>query len=545
MNGKTIIYVISALMGLTATTGCSSDKPTWLEPRLNTQDATDITRNAATLHGTVSLEGDADMPKLLFRYGDTESMNTLTAEVQPNGADVDLPIEGLTAGTTYYYRLEGSNGRITTTGNTVSFTTQPNVNPTLQPMALLSHGPTSSIVAYEISDDGGDPVTETGCYVYLTDAPEDKHKCAVDNFDGKAGKVKLRIGDLKRNSNYQFAPYAKNNVGESVGDPVGYTTSDAVVLDEAGEFTTLMGDNLYEHASLSLAGKMNGDDLSCLRLMMGRDPSGAETQGKLTDIDMTDVEIVSGGGHYGSSRYTQDGVVGQGLFANCDRLTRVTLPAKATTLEKDAFKDCTSLSKIVIAANIRSLLPSSGCTVLEDISVSSANADYSSRDGVLLNADGTEIVWFPMGKKGEYTLPSSITSIADYAFKECSIETFLFPDGLKSIGQGAFMNSKVKEVALPEQLKQIPTGAFQNCTQLKVVRLGSKMELITAYAFDQCPLTDLYVEAADPPVCEDNAFSYSKGTGFTSTCVLHVPAGKKTVYQTHSKWKVFSHITED
>lgn len=545
MNGKTILYIICTLVGLTAIVGCSSDKPTHLEPRLGTLDATDITRNTATLHGMVSLEGDTDMPKLLFRYGDTESMNNVTAEVQPNGANVDLPIEGLTAGTTYYYRLEGSNGRVTTTGNVMSFTTQPNVNPTLQPMALLSHGPTSTIVAYEISDDGGEPVTETGCYVYLADAPEEKYKCAVADFDGKAGKVKLRIGDLKRNSDYQFVPFAKNSVGESTGDPVGYTTTDAVVLDEAGEFMTLMGENLYEHTSLSLAGAMNGDDLSCLRLMMGRDPSGAETQGKLTDIDMTDVEIVSGGGHYGASRYTQDGVVGQGLFADCDRLTRVVLPAKATTLEKDAFENCVSLSKIVIAANIRSLLPSSGCTALEEISVSSANANYSSQDGVLLNADGTEIVWFPMGKKGEYTLPSSVTSIADYAFKECSIETFLFPDGLKSIGQGAFMNSKVREVTLPEQLKQLPTGTFQNCTQLQVVHLGSRMELITAYAFDQCPLTDLYVQSADPPVCEENAFSYSMGTSYTSTCVLHVPAGTKKVYQAHSKWKVFTHITED
>ena len=545
MSNKTLLYIICVLMGMATAVGCSSDKPTYLEPRLNTLDATDITRTTATLHGTVSLEGETDMPKLLFRYGTTESMDLFTAEVQPQGAEVNLPIEGLTAGTTYYYVLEGSNGRITTTGNVMSFTTQPNVNPTLQPLSLLSHGPTSAIVTYEISDDGGEPVTETGCYVYLTDAPESKRKCVVDNFDGSVGKQKLRIGDLQRNSNYQMVPFAKNSVGETTGDPVSYTTSDAVVLDEAGELKMLMGDNLYDLTSLSLAGAMNGDDLSCLRQMMGRDPSGAATEGKLTDIDMTDVEIVSGGGPYGASRYVQDGVIGQGLFADCDKLTRVTLPTSATTLEKDAFEGCTSLRKIVIAANIRSLLPSSGCTTLEDISVSSANANYSSQDGVLLNAGGTEIVWFPMGKKGEYTLPSTVTAIADYAFKECSIETFRFPDGLKTLGQGAFMDSQVKEVSLPDQLKQIPTGTFQNCTQLQVVRLGSKIELITAYAFDQCPLTDLYVGAEFPPVCEANAFSFSKGTSFTSTCVLHVPAGTKKAYQAHSKWKIFTHITEN
>lgn len=350
---------------------------------------------------------------------------------------------------------------------------------------------------------------------------------------------------MQRNSDYEFVAYAKNKVGETVSEPIGYTTADAVTLDEPGELVALMDDNMYDLSSLTLAGPMNGDDLSCLRLMMGRDGTGAQTQGKLTDIDMTDVKIVAGGGSYGASRYTQDNVIGQGLFANCDKVTRVVLPADATTLEKDAFADCTSLRRIEIAAGITSLLPSGGCTALEEISVSSANNNYCSQDGVLLNGDGTEIVWFPLGKKGEYTLPSSVTGIGDYAFRECSIETFNFPENMTDIGQGAFMDSKVKEVKLPDALKQIATGTFQNCTQLEVVRLGSKTELITDYAFDQCPLTDLYVTSKYPPVCEENAFSCSKGTGFTSTCVLHVPAGKRKLYQNHNRWKIFTHITED
>lgn len=184
-------------------------------------------------------------------------------------------------------------------------------------------------------------------------------------------------------------------------------------------------------------------------------------------------------------------------------------------MEKDAFTGCTSLKEIEIPASLVSILPSSGCTALERINISGANANYKSQDGVLLNENGTEIVWFPMGKKGEYTLPSTITAIGNYAFKECSIETFVLPDNLKEIGQGAFMDSRVKEVRLPANLQQIPTSTFQGCTQLKVVRIGKKTELISDYAFDLCPLTDLYVEAKYPPVCNPNAFA-THGTSFST-----------------------------
>lgn len=546
MDIRKTIYGIACLASTAVLTACSSsDRPTYLEPHLTTLAATDITLTAATLHGNITIEGDTDMPRLWFRYGKTEDMDGITKELTADNSSVALTLEGLKAGTTYYYILEGNNGYTTTKGNTESFTTMPNLNPTLQSPTLLSHGPTSAIVSYEITDDGGEPMTETGCYFCLADSPEYHQKCVIEDFDGSTGKKKLRIGNLQRNRSYMIMPFARNAVGETIGEAITYTTSDAVTLDEAGELTALIGDNLYDYTSLTLSGPVNGSDLSCLRLMMGRDQEDAATDGKLTDIDMTDAKIVAGGGPYGASRYTQDNVIGQGLFANCDKITSVRLPADATTLEKDAFQNCTSLRKIEIAAGITSLLPSSGCTALEDISVSSANANYSSQDGVLLNADATEILWFPMGKTGEYALPSSITSIGDYAFKECSIETFRFPEGMTDIGQGAFMNSKVKEVKLPDVLKQIPTGTFQNCTQLAVVRLGSKTELITNYAFDQCPLTDLYITAKYPPVCEENAFSYSKGTSFTSTCTLHVPAGKKKLYQNHNRWKVFTHITEE
>lgn len=546
-----IAWGVCLLMAALICTSCSSEKPTYIEPHLKTLAATDITRTEATLNGVVDIEGDADMPRLIFRYGTTEDMDQTTQPIEgtqlivkpsANGqeASISLPLSNLIAGTTYYYRLQGSNERATINANTMTFATQPNEKPTLGKAEILSHGPMSVIIGYEITDNGGEDITETGCYYSLTSSIDKEQKVTLSHYQGGI-QQKLLLDNLKRNTTYQIWPYAKSRAGENIGEALTFTTSDAISLHEAGELQTLLGDALYDYTSLTLAGDMNGDDLSCLRKMTGRDTDGTNTPGKLSVIDMTDVKIVAGGGPYGYSRYTQDHVIGQGLFADCTQLQEVSLPKDATTLEKDAFMGCTSLTKIEIPASINSILPSSSCTALESISVSGANANYQSKDGVLLNGDATAILWFPMGKKGEYTLPSSITSIGKYAFKECSIERFILPDNLTAIGQGAFMDSKVREVRLPDLLKLVPSNTFQGCKQLTVVHLGSKTELLSDYVFDQCPLTDIYISAPLPPVCSTHTFT-TQGTNFLTTCKLHVPAGKVGFYKSSDGWKLFKNI---
>ena len=323
-----------------------------------------------------------------------------------------------------------------------------------------------------------------------------------------------------------------------------YDTSDAITLNETGELTQLMGNHLYEYTQLSIAGTLNGEDLSCMRMMMGRDNNNASTPGKLSDIDLTDVHLAADGMVGPYHHEAAENQIVQGTFAGCEKLTHVVLPADATTIGKDAFADCTSLREIEIPASAGSILPSSGCTALEALTVSPANANYKSQDGVLLNAEGNRIVWFPMGKKGKYTLPSAFTSIGAYAFKECSIEAFYLSDNVKTLGQGAFMDSQIKEIHLGAGIKLIPTGVFQGCRKLTKVYLGANTEQISNYAFDGSPLTDLYVSASMIPYCEENAFA-NKVEGFFATCVLHVPAGMKKSYQNHKIWGKFTHIVEE
>ena len=528
---------------------CSSDKPDSLEPHLQTLPATDITRTEATISGRCQTDNGVEMPQLWFCYGVDESMSERSETLEAADGSVSMRLRNLTAGTTYYYMLQGGNGTAVLSGETLNFTTLPNLQPTIGDVKVLSSSPMSVIVGYRIADDGGDEITESGCRVSRQDgaAMSDGEKETTIMQTGSVGAdgfYRLRIGNLQPSTAYTICPFAKNRNGEAVGEPLSFTTPTAVVLEEAGMLSVVIGDDICKYTTISIAGPLNGDDLRTLRHMAGRGIDGSATNGRLADIDISGARIVAGGGVYDAAHYSEDDVVGVGLFAACNNLKNIKLPMDVVRIEKDAFLNCSSLRSIVIPATVSSIVPSAGCTSLEEISVSGANTSYTSSDGVLLSGDAKSILWFPMGKRGDYALPATVTAVGPYAFRECSIEKFVFPAGLTKIGECAFYNSKVKEVALPSTLKLLPTGVFQKCADLRTVRLGNDVELLSDYVFDGCPLTDLYITAPLPPVCGSNTFA-TTGADFVKTCRLHVPKGRKKYYRANAKWNVFDNIVEE
>lgn len=542
-NIRLLLLGTMAIATIISVYSCNSDKPTNIEPNIVTLAATNITRNEATLNGTVTVKGETTMPKLRFRYGITEAMPITTPKVENETSPFSFHLTGLTAGTTYYYMLEGCNEQTTVNSNIMTFNTLSNDKPSLRATSIIGHGPMSVIIGYDITDDGGELITATGC-IYVLASTKDTCRVELKNYHGGNGKQTLLLSNLERNSTYEIWPYAKSRVGESIGNHISFTTSDALLLGEAGQLRSLMGSGIYDYTEISISGPMNGDDLYCLRAMMGRGSDNTTTSGKLSSVNMTDAQIVEGGIPYDDSRYTKNNVVGQGLFADCTQLRIINLPNNTTTIEKDAFARCNSLEQIEMPISVSSILPSSGCTALKSIRVSNANNYYKSIDDVLLTADGTKIVWFPMGKTGTYSLPSTITSIGNYAFKECSIENFSLPDNIKEMGMGAFMDSKIKEVKLSDNLRLVPTATFQGCTLLHTVRLGSKTELISDYAFSECPLTDIYVDATLPPVCTALSFTQGNASLF-NTCRVHVPKGRTNIYKASEGWKLFKNIITD
>lgn len=541
---------------------CSSDKPDNFEPQLQTLEAIDITRNEATMVGQCHTTGSTEMPQLWFCYGDDPSMSQKTAVLTPadnNGGKPDgtvvYRLSQLTPSTTYYYKLQGGSGNVVLSGEQLSFTTQPNAKPTTGELTVLGISPLSAIVSYSISETGGDPITESGCYLSRQDGGTmgdattstgsgNTIKLVQTGDADDNGMFRLRIGGLQPEVAYSIRPFAANKNGEDVGEAVSFVTTSTSIINDAGQLTELVGDDKYRFTTLSIAGFLNGDDLRTLRDMAGCDNEGKATAGQLSDIDLSGAQIAEGGKAYAEGHFTQTNVVGKAMLASCEKLKRIVLPLQTTKIEADAFRNCSSLHTIEVSTLVESIETSAGCTALTEINVQAGNSHYSSKDGVLLSGDGKSILWFPMGKEGEYTLPSTVTTVGDYAFRNCRIETFHFADGLTSIGKNAFYNSSVKEVSLPSTVKQIPTGLFQKCADLTTVHLGKNTELLGDYVFDGCPITNLYISAPTPPYCSNNTFA-SSGNNIFSTCRVHVPKNRRIYYRGDVIWAQFKRIVEE
>lgn len=296
---------------------------------------------------------------------------------------------------------------------------------------------------------------------------------------------------------------------------------------------------------LLISGYMNGDDFRFLRMLLGAPALGGvpEIESSVSEIDLTDVRIVEGGGSYDGARFTENDKVTTGLLADCPSLRVALLPSSATLLARDAVARCEALGELTVPAAVETLLPSAGCPSLRAIDVSAPNIDFAAVDGVVFNHDVTDIVWFPQGKTGGYTLPSTVTKISENAFLGTQISGLVIPPSVKTIARGAFAGSALTEITLPDNLANVSEGMFQGCASLATVRLGTGTTYVGNYAFDGTALTHLYVGAAEPPFAAGEAF-FNRSLAMTEVCVLHVPSGSIKKYRNNSKWGLFDHIEE-
>lgn len=541
-----ITALVFALLSGVISAGCSSPaQPENLEPTIEVYDATDITRTEALITARIRLNGSTGLTRASFHYGEEGAITQTVAVTDPGAQILTCHLTGLRPGVTYSWYVEGGTATATLRSATLTFTTIPNDRPSVSPLIALSTGPVGIIVSFDITDDGGEPVVEAGCEVRNNHTLETS-RIYLPSEALVMGNHRLNIGGLSLATSYTFTPFASNTAGESQGEPLDYTTQNSIILDESGSLPKLFeGSKSVSLQSLTVTGDMNGDDFRFLRLLLGAPllPGEPSVESSVTGADLSDANIVEGGVSYDGSRFTVSGEISADLFADCVQLRSILLPVTATVMARDAFARCTALEELTIPAGVGSVLPSADCPALKAIDVSPANETYVSADGVLFNREATEILWFPLGKTGNYTLPSSITSIGESAFSGTSITGLEIPASVTSISRGAFSGSSLAEISLPDNLTNITEGLFQNCASLTTLHLGKGTEYVGNYFIDGTDLTDLYVAATIPPYAATDAF-VNRALPISDNCTLHVPTGSKAIYRNHARWGGFSRIVE-
>ena len=119
-----------------------------------------------------------------------------------------------------------------------------------------------------------------------------------------------------------------------------------------------------------------------------------------------------------------------------------TVPEGVTQIAAYAFEDNTSLTEVNIPAGVTEIgnYVFRGCTALTAINVAQGNANYSSIDGNLYNAGGTQLIRYAPGKTATaFTIPEGVTQISGYAFEDCSnLVSVTIPAAVTTVAARAF-----------------------------------------------------------------------------------------------------------
>jgi len=175
----------------------------------------------------------------------------------------------------------------------------------------------------------------------------------------------------------------------------------------------------------------------------------------------------------------------------------VTIGAHVTSIGKGILADCPQLTEMNVAAD---------------------NAFYCTVDGVLFDKTGTQLIQYPAGRQGIYSLPAAVETIGAYAFYGNT--------GLSGLKMGAGVNT-------------IGTNAFSGCTQLTVAIYSgnaTQWEQVSVESGNELLSANLHI---GEPVCltvEGVDSAYPVGATVKPTAVLlHLSGGARVDVTTQAE----------
>lgn len=148
-------------------------------------------------------------------------------------------------------------------------------------------------------------------------------------------------------------------------------------------------------------------------------------------------------------------------------LKNITTPLSLKWIFEGAFSECKNLETVYINTNVRDIKATAffDCPNLKKINVDPNNKNYCSQDGVLYNKDKTKLIWVPDGYSGHFTIPSTVTCIAEKAFSKCNKLTSIeIPKSVTKIEKDAFIDCYgLTSIKIPKSVIEFGTRAFFNC----------------------------------------------------------------------------------
>ena len=201
-----------------------------------------------------------------------------------------------------------------------------------------------------------------------------------------------------------------------------------------------------------------------------------------------------------------------------------------TTIGKQAFKSCTSLTNVAIGCNVISIGNNAfeGCNI-SDLEIPSNVKTIGERA-----FQGCSNLKRAIICNSVQETDSGTTSIGSYAFYDCkSLESVTIGGAVAIIGESAFYKcDNLESVTICNGVATIQTSAFCKCNKLKSITIPESVTSIEKEAFYFCEsLASVYCKPETPPTLGSTAFSFN-----ASGRKIYVPRNSVETYKAANYW---------
>ena len=250
--------------------------------------------------------------------------------------------------------------------------------------------------------------------------------------------------------------------------------------------------------------------------------------------------------------------IGQHAFGCCRNLISVTIPSSVTDFGSNAFWECSGLTSVNYFGSIEGwcrisfsgdyysnplyyahnlyinnnlvsnlVIPNTITEIKQDV-FSGASCLTSVTIPSSVTSIGQYAFYHCSGLTGSLTIPNSVTSIGDWAFNSCSSLTVVsIGDSVVNIGENTFTDCHglsepiynanifvyfpeyyVTEYTIPIGIQRIANYAFSHCYSLETLTISDSVKFIADEAFSGCSLTTINFNARNCYTNSNSLFEY-------------------------------------